>query len=716
MIRQRKSRQGGDYLFLIPEREEILEFLKRCKKPRKLKHIAEALGLDNPEQWDALSNRLKAMVRDGQLIRNRRDGYGLLEKMDLIAGRVIGHPDGYGFLVRDDGEKDLYLPEREMRSLLHGDRAAVRIVGIDRKGKPKAVLVEVLERANDRIVGSFVQDGPISFVIPDNKRLHQDIFIPGENRGTARPGQFVVVKLVKQPDRHTQPVGEIIEVLGDATASGMATEIAIRAYELPHEWPQEVQQEIASINGGSAAEIAGRVDLRACSFVTIDGEDARDFDDAVYCEKVSTGWRLLVAIADVSHYVQPDTALDREAERRGTSVYFPQRVVPMLPELLSNDLCSLKPGVDRLCMVCELQLDKQANVTRYKFYQGIIRSAARLTYTEVAGMLIDRDVSLLKRHAVLLPRLEELYALFKNMNKRRRKHGLLDFDATEAKLVFDDEGKVTAIESLMRNDAHRLIEEFMLAANIAAADFLLHGKIPVLYRNHETPTQEKISTLHEFLAEFGLSLGGGEQPDARDYAALLETVRTRGDAHLIETVLLRSMPLASYGEKNLGHFGLAFEAYTHFTSPIRRYPDLLVHRAVRHLLTYSDEKFYPYTSEGMAALGESCSMTERRAEEATRDVIQRLKCNYMQDKVGEIFSGSVSSVTGFGLFVELDEMYIEGLIHVTSLPNDYYHFDAVGHRLQGERTGKVYRLANRVRVKVVRVNVEDRKIDFELLE
>lgn len=717
MSRKRSpDRARTDYQVRIPERSEILDFLRDCKVPRSLKHIAQALNVRTSDERAALNKRLRAMLRDGDIIKNRREGYGLVEKMDLIRGRVIGHHEGYGFLRPDDGDDDIFLAAREMRSLLHGDRAVVRMSGYDRKGRPQAALVEVLERANSRIVGRYYQEDRLGFVVPDNRRIHQDIFIPGENAGKAVAGQFVVAEITRNPDKHTQPVGRIIEVLTERIETDLAADIAIRSYGLPHDWPEEVVAEISEINTTTAVQVSGREDLRSLPFVTIDGEDARDFDDAVYCEKVGKGWRLLVAIADVSHYVKYGTALDNEAELRGTSVYFPQRVIPMLPEVLSNELCSLKPRVDRLAMVCELNISRKGNVKYSRFYPCSIRSAARMTYTEVAGIVIDRNKRLQKKYKKLLPNFSDLFELYRLMHAKRQKRGLLDFDATESKMVFDDTGNISSIQPLIRNDAHRLIEEFMLAANIAAAEFLLKSKIPVLFRNHEVPDVEKLTDLREFLGEFGLTLGGGEEPDATDYADVIEKVKGRESAHLIETVLLRSMQLATYGEKNLGHFGLSFDAYTHFTSPIRRYPDLLVHRAIKHLLSNSKRKKYFYSRENMHRLGESCSMTERRAEEASRDVEQRLKCIYMRDKVGEVFEGTVSSVTGFGLFVELDDIFIEGLIHVTSLPIDYYHFDAVGHLLRGERTGKTFRLASRVRVKVVRVDVEDKKIDFELFE
>ena len=700
----------------IPEREEILGFLRKFKAPRSLKHIAEALQVRSSEQRAALNNRLKAMLRDGEIIKNRREGYGLVDKMDLITGRVIGHHEGYGFLRPESGGEDIFIPPREMRALLNGDRAIVRQTGYDRKGRAMAAVVEVLERVNNKVVGRYFQDDHFGYVEPDNRRIHQDIFIPLEKKGKAKSGQYVVAEITRYPDKHTQPVGKVIEVLVEGNVTRLATDIAVRAYDLPHEWPEQVVQEVSKLDARARIDTTDRTDLRDLSFVTIDGEDARDFDDAVYCERHEDGWRLLVAIADVSHYVKLNSPLDQEAQLRGTSVYFAQRVVPMLPEILSNELCSLNPAVDRLVMVCELDINKKGKVKQHRFLRGVIRSAARMTYTEVAGIVVENNKRLKKRYEQLVPHFQDLYELYRLMHKRRRRQGLLDFEASESKFQFDDAGNVTSIEPLLRNDAHRLIEEFMLAANIAAAEYLLASGIPALYRNHEAPNQEKLSDVREFLAESGLTLGGGDEPRAKDYAELMDTIHQRDDAHLIETVLLRSMQLAFYGEQNLGHFGLAFEAYTHFTSPIRRYPDLLVHRAIKHVLAGGKKRDFHYNLEAMQRLGESCSMTERRAEEASRDVDQRLKCIYMRDKVGEVFTGTVSSVTGFGLFVELDDIYIEGLIHVTSLPADYYHFDAVGHRLRGERTGKTFRLANRLKVQVVRVDIEDKKIDFELVK
>jgi len=713
----KNSKSSSPYQFVIPEREQILAYLKKAGRPCGLKHIARDLKMKNQAQRGALSNRLRAMVRDGQLIRNRRDGYGLIEKMDLIAGRVIGHADGYGFVIPDsDDGGDLYLGNKQMRAVFHGDRVAVRVAGIDKKGRREGALVEVLEHVNTQIVGKYFTEGKVGFVMPDNKRLNHDIIIPLEDCGSAQAGDFVLVDIVAQPTKHSQPIGKVVEVIGNHEEAGMATEIAIRAFDLPFIWPQEVEDEIASLKPDQDLEEEDRLDLRDLPFVTIDGADARDFDDAVYCEKQGKGWKLYVAIADVSHYVQTNTALDNEALLRGTSVYFPNRVIPMLPEILSNELCSLKPDVDRLCMVCEMHLNMEGEVRKYSFHNALMRSSARLTYSEMSEIVVDKKEKERTKHLPILEALDNLHTLFKIVNKCRQKNGLLDFDSSESIMKFDEKGVINAIEPMHRNDAHRLIEEFMLIANVTAAEFLLEKSIPIVFRNHDTPKQEKLSNLRELLAELGLTLGGGDEPNAKDYAKLIELISKREDAHMIKTVLLRSLPLAVYSSENLGHFGLAFDAYTHFTSPIRRYPDLLVHRAIRHLISKQEKSKYLYSQDEMHSLGVHSSMTERRAEEASRDVVQRMKCEYMRDKVGEVFEGIITSVTSFGLFVELDDLFVEGLVHVTALPVDYYHYDAIGHRLKGERTGNSYSLAGRIKVQVVRVSVDDKKIDFELVE
>jgi len=711
------EREAQKYAQPIPSREFILEHLAQQGGPESFEQIAAALGLASEEDLEALRRRLRAMERDGQLIVNRQGDYGLAQKMDLICGRVVGHPDGFGFLIPDEGGDDLFLSPKQMRAVLHGDRALACVLGIDRRGRREGAVVEVLDRAHTRIVGRFMMEHGVSFVVPSNSRINQDIAIPPEHRGGAVANQIVEAEIIEQPSKRAQPIGRIVTVLGDHMAPGMEVDIAVRSYDLPHEWPAEILAEVAPLTAEVPEHAKqGREDLRAIPLVTIDGEDARDFDDAVYCEPHGKGWRLLVAIADVSSYVNTATALDQHARLRGTSVYFPGRVIPMLPEILSNGLCSLNPHVDRLCLVCELSISASGEVRGYRFFEGLMRSAARLTYTEVAAAVVERVVKAREQVKNVLPQLEHLHDLYKVLRTRRDKRGAIDFDTTETKVVFGRTGKIDRIVPLIRNDAHRMIEEYMVAANVAAAEFLLEKKMPALYRVHAGPTVEKLLDLRAFLAELGLSLGGGDDPQPKHYAQLLDSVRDRPDARLIQTVLLRSLSQAVYSPDNTGHFGLAYEAYTHFTSPIRRYPDLLVHRAIRHAVASGRATDFGYSHNDMVSAGEHCSMTERRADEATRDAMDWLKCEYMQDKVGEVFEGLITSVTSFGLFVELRDIYVEGLVHVSSLGKDYFHFDAQKHRLLGERTKTVYRLADPITVKVVRVDLDEKKLDFELVE
>ncbi|MEN8260249.1 MAG: ribonuclease R [Pseudomonadota bacterium] len=709
-------REAEKYAKPIPSRELILGYLAHCGTPLLLQELAAGLGLSEEEDLEAFRRRVNAMERDGQILRNRKDLYCLINKKDLIAGRVIGHPDGFGFLRPDEGGEDLFLSPKEMRVLMHDDRAVVRIKGFDRRGRREGAVVEVLERNTHQVVGRLYNENGICFVAPDSKRIAQDILIPPSAVEGAGHGQIVVAEIVEQPSKRARPIGKVIEVLGEHMAPGMEIEVAIRAYELPCDWPVTVLEDTAKF-GPEVPESAkqNRVDLRDIPLVTIDGEDARDFDDAVFCQRTSKGWRLLVAIADVSHYVSRDSALDHEARKRGTSVYFPERVIPMLPEALSNGLCSLNPEEDRLCMVCEMLVHGDGKVIRSRFFEGVMRSHARLTYTAVAEMLVDGDKSLRKRYRVLMPHLEELYALYKVLRECRETRGAMDFDTQETRIIFGAGRKIECIVPVMRNDAHRLIEEFMIMANMAAARFLNRRKMPKLLRIHEGPPAEKIAELRTFLAELGLRLTGGDRPEPRDYMALTKQIHGRPDAHLIQTVLLRSLSQAVYSPELKGHFGLALDAYAHFTSPIRRYPDLLVHRAIRHSLQGKPSEAFYYSHSDMVSLGEHCSSTERRADEATRDVESWLKCEYMLDKLGEEFDGIISAVTSFGFFVELKEIYVEGLIHIANLDRDYFHFDPIGHRLIGERSGITYRLGDAVRVAVARVDLDEKKIDFELI-
>lgn len=711
------AREAQKYENPVYSREFILQHMADRGEPLTLKQLADELNIHAEQELEALRRRLNAMERDGQVVHNRRGGYGLATKMDLIQGRVIGHADGFGFLVPDEGGEDVFLPARQMRVLLHGDRAVVRVAGVDRRGRREGNVVEVLEHNTTQLVGRFILERGVGFVAPHNKRISQDIIVPADHQHGAMHGQIVVVELIAQPSFHSQPIGKVIEILGDHMAPGMEIDVAIRSYDLPQRWSPAVQAEIGHLDGEvPEAAKQGREDLRSVPLVTIDGADARDFDDAVYCEPHGNGWRLLVAIADVSAYVRAGMALDSAAFERGNSVYFPERVIPMLPEILSNGLCSLNPNVDRLCMVCEMWLDAQGNIARYRFFEAVMRSQARLTYDVVAAILEKNDADLCAQYAALLPYLRNLYSVYQLFRHTREARGAIDFDTVETRIVFGADRKIEQIIPVERNDAHRLIEECMVAANVCAARFLLEHKIPALYRVHEGPSEEKLTDLRAFLGELGLSLGGGEKPSAKHYAKLLQSIQQRPDAHLLQTVLLRSLSQAVYSPDNIGHFGLAHEAYTHFTSPIRRYPDLLVHRAIRHVLKGKSAADFVYNHAHMQSIGEQCSMTERRADEATRDAVSWLKCEYMMDKVGEEFDGIISAVTSFGIFVELSKIYVEGLVHVTALSNDYYHFDPARHRLTGERAGGSYRLGDKIRVRVMRVDLDEKKIDFELAQ
>ena len=712
-----KAREAKKYANPIPSREFIISLMEEHGAPLRFDDIAEALTLVDPQQQDALSRRLNAMARDGQVVCNRRGGYCVVNHEDLIHGRVIGHPDGFGFLKADEGGDDLFLSPREMRRLWHGDRIVARVSGVDRRGRREAGVVEVLERAFESIVGRLQIEAGVAFLSPDNKRVAQQILITPERLHGAQDGQMVVVRITEHPETWRQPLGEVTEVLGDHLAPGMATDVAIRAHDIPLDWPEDLEREIASLKAEVPEKAKqGRVDLRATPLVTIDGADARDFDDAVFCERTKKGWRLLVAIADVSSYVTPGTALDDEAYKRGTSVYFPDRVIPMLPEILSNGLCSLNPLVDRLCMTAELYFDSDGVLFRSRFFEAVMNSHARLTYDQVGAMLLDGDPALCEQHAALLPHLHDLHGLYQLLHAARAERGAIDFDTVETRFEFDDEGKLAGIVPLVRHDAHKVIEECMLAANVAAARHLLRHKMPALYRIHEKPSAEKLSDLNEFLAELGLRMEGGDSPTAKDYANLLERVKERPDFHVIQVVLLRSMMQAVYSDNNVGHFGLAFPAYAHFTSPIRRYPDLMVHRALKHLLTDEAPEAFEYTHQHLTAMGEHCSATERRADDASRDAADTLKCEFMLDKVGEDYEGVISGVNSFGIFVELNGVYVSGLVHITALDYDYFHFDPIGHRLRGERTGKVYRLGDTIKVRVAAVNIDDRKIDFILAD
>ena len=745
MPKSRKSkdpfaqRESDNYANPIASREYILEQLEKIGEPVTLEQLCDHLKISQEEQIEALRRRLIAMSRDGQIIGNRRGVYGLASLMELSKGRIQGHKDGFGFFIPDDGGDDFFLSAREMEKLFDGDRVLARHAGFDGRGRKEGTVVEILERRYTQIVGRYYQENGFGIVVPDSKRIPHEILIPLADAGAAKDGQFVVAELTEYPAKRRKAVAKIVEILGDTTTPGLEIDIAVRSHDIPHEWPAAVKKET---NGFSAevkeADLAGRFDLRKTPFVTIDGEDAKDFDDAVFAKQIKGGgWTLFVAIADVSHYVKIGSALDDEAINRGTSVYFPGHVIPMLPEKLSNGLCSLKPAVDRLTMVCEIQFSSDGVMEDYDFYEAVIHSHGRLTYTEVADMLEPAEgelrtsvkAKLRKRHESLITHLEDLYSLYKALRKVRDRSGAMDFESTETRIVFGENKKIREIVPVQRNEAHRLIEECMLRANVAAAQLLEEQELPALYRIHEGPNPDKLDSLREFLGGIGMSLSGGEKPAPKDYQSVLTQMDGRPDKHLLQTMLIRSMMQAVYQPENVGHFGLGFDAYTHFTSPIRRYPDLLVHRAIRYLVRNKKGKhlkrhkqaagldkksIYPYSPNDMTSFGENCSMAERRADAASYSVIDWLKCEYMQDHVGEEFTGTVASVTNFGLFVELNDIYIEGLVHITELTNDYYRFDPAHHCLEGERTRTIYRLGDTVEVRVVRVNLDEKKIDLQM--
>ncbi|MDG6454273.1 ribonuclease R [Glaesserella parasuis] len=705
----------------VPSREFILQTIRDYDAPMSREELLEAFHLYDEERQEAVRRRLRAMENDGQLVFTKKKRYALPEKMDLIKGTVIGHRDGYGFL-QVEGDDDWFIPNSQMIRVMHGDFVLAQPNGIDRRGRKEVRIVRVLEARKKQIVGRFFTESGINYVVPDDSRINQDILIPEEHRLGARMGQVVVVELQPRKADFKRPVGVITEILGDNLAPGMEIEIALRNHDIPHIWSEGVEKQVRQFSEEVPEEAKiGRVDLRDLPLVTIDGESARDFDDAVFCQKESNGWRLWVAIADVSYYVRPKTALDLEAQQRGNSVYFPNRVIPMLPEVLSNGLCSLNPQVDRLCLVAEMAVSESGKLLGYKFYEAVMNSHARLTYTKVWNIL-EGDEALRERYFYLVPHLEELHAMYKVLLNTRHQRGAIEFETVENQFIFNPQGRIERIEPVIRNDAHKIIEECMILANIASARFVEEANEPALFRIHAQPSEEKLTSFRTFLKERGLFLNGGLRPTPKDYAELLEQVKERPDAELIQTMLLRSLKQAVYSPDNEGHFGLALTEYAHFTSPIRRYPDLLLHRAIKYLIEkekgnkrhYTDGGGYHYQIDDMDIFGEKCSATERRADEATREVADWLKCEYMQDHIGEVFDGVISSVTGFGLFVKLNELLIDGLVHISTLDNGYYHFDSDRQRLVGEN-GVMYRLGDPVRVKVIGVNLDDKKIDFVLM-
>ncbi|WP_133178447.1 ribonuclease R [Shewanella decolorationis] len=718
------EREQDKYENPIPSREYIIEYLRSQKSPITRDSIAVALQIHDEEQLEALRRRLRAMERDGELVFTRGQSYGLPEKMDLISGTVLGHREGYGFFKPDEGGDDLFISNRDMLMYFHGDKVLAQKAGMDRKGRREARIVRLIQPRSAAIVGRFHVDSGMAFVIADDKRITQEILIATEDRNGARQGDVVVVELTRRPGRFVKAAGKITEVLGKQMAPGMEIEIALRNYDLPHTWSAVIEKKLRRIpDEVTEADKVGRVDLRDLPLVTIDGEDARDFDDAVYAEvKPSGGWRLWVAIADVSYYVRTDSALDTEARARGNSVYFPSQVIPMLPEKISNGLCSLNPHVDRLCMVAEMTISARGKLSGYKFYPAVMHSHARFTYTQVAAMLEGGPIA--PEHEALFPHLQCLQSLYLALDQQRAERGAIAFETLETQFIFNDQRKIDKIVPRARNQAHKIIEECMILANVSAAKFVKKHKGEILYRVHESPSEQKLANFKEFLAERGLSMGGGLEPTPADYQNVMLQIADRPDAELIQVMLLRSMRQAIYTPDNEGHFGLALEEYAHFTSPIRRYPDLVLHRVIRYLLAKekgeANEKWtsdggYHYQLDELDLLGEECSNTERRADEATRDVSDWLKCEFMQDHVGDTFEAVIASVTNFGLFVRLNDLFIDGLVHISSLGSDYYQFDPMRQRLIGEHTGQVYQVGDPVTVKVAAVNLDDRQIDLVML-
>ncbi|HFC8051195.1 TPA: ribonuclease R [Neisseria meningitidis] len=703
------SREKQRYEHPLPSREWIIELLERKGVPSKIEALVRELSIKE-EEYEFFERRLKAMARDGQVLINRRGAVCAADKLDLVKCRVEAHKDGFGFAVplMPTGEGDFVLYERQMRGVMHGDIVTVRPVGIDRRGRCEGTVLDIVERAQSKVVGRFYMDRGVAILEPEDKRLNQSIVLEPDGVARFKPesGQVIVGEIEVYPEQNRPAVAKIIEVLGDYADSGMEIEIAVRKHHLPHQFSEACAKAVKKIpDHVRKSDLKGRVDLRDLPLVTIDGETARDFDDAVFAEKIGRNYRLVVAIADVSHYVRPDDAIDTDAQERSTSVYFPHRVIPMLPENLSNGICSLNPNVERLCMVCDMVITYAGNIKEYRFYPAVMRSHARLTYNQVWKWLSGGIGHPFKAQ------IDTLYKLFKILQKKRFERGAVEFDSIETQMLFDDNGKIEKIVPVVRNDAHKLIEECMLAANVCAADFLLKNKHTALFRNHLGPTPEKLAALREQLGLLGLQLGGGDNPSPKDYAALAGQFKGRPDAELLQVMMLRSMQQAVYEPHCDGHFGLAYEAYAHFTSPIRRYPDLTVHRAIKAVLnqqTYTPKKSWQ-------ALGVHTSFCERRADDASRDVENWLKTYYMRDKVGEVFEGKISGMTSFGIFVTLDGIHIDGLVHISDLGEDYFNFRPEIMAIEGERSGIRFNMGDRVAVRVARADLDDGKIDFVLI-
>ena len=711
---EREKRKYGDNP--LPSREYILAWLAEQGELMTFRQMVKAFALEG-ERADFLEHRLKAMLGAGQILRNRQGRFGIARKMDLLSGQVVAHPEGYGFFSPDSDEADGFIAPKYMQELMHGDRILARVKFVGADGRKEYAPVEILERGQKRVVGKISQRHGIWSVVPENRRLTQPVIIPGDQRGGAKSGQIVLLEITEYPARHQQAIGRVISVLGEAMAAGMEVTVAIANHNIPHEFSAETEKQVAKLPDAlRPVDYEGRLDLRHLPFVTVDGINSRDFDDAVFAEKRGENYRLYVAIADVSHYVPADSPLDHDAYERGTSVYFPDRVIPMLPEKLSTGLCSLNPQVDRLALVCEMTVAVDGSIRRSKFHQAVIHSHCRFTYDTVEEILFDRDEAVREGFKSLLGPLEALKAVYDILLAARHARHTIEFDMSEAEFFYDSEGKIESIEERKRLNSHKLIEECMIAANVCAAKFLHKQKLPGLYRVHDEPADERLEKFIDFAGKLGLVWRGqAGSVEPRHFKELLDAARKRNEHHLIEKMMLRSMAQAVYSPENRGHFGLALDSYAHFTSPIRRYPDLLLHRAVTHHLQGGNKKDYLYSPESMVEKGKHCSMAERRADDATRDAMDFLKCEFMSHRLGEVFSGRISSVTSFGFFVTLDDFYIDGLVHISTLTNDYYHFDADHLTLTGERGGQRFAMLDAVEVRVAKVDIDDKKIDFELI-
>lgn len=694
----------------------VLKYLSQRREPANTKAIAETLGRvgkDGRQETFSILEQLRDQGKVSQLSKHR---WAMPHAVQEHEGRVIGHVDGHGYVLSDATKEKISLRAQDMREVLHNDRVRIRVTGRDRRQNLFGEITEVIERGNQTIVGRYFHESGVGFVVPDDQRIGQDILVTPENVKGASQGQVVVVNLSQYPSRHFQPVGEIVEVLGDYLAPGMEIEIALRKHNLPNQWPEKVINQVARIaDEVQEVDKKDRVDLRKLPLVTIDGEDARDFDDAVFCErKEKGGFRMIVAIADVSHYVKEGTPLDQEAWQRGTSVYFPSNVIPMLPEKLSNGLCSLKPKVDRLCFACEMQISPQGEILEYDFYAAVMHSHARLTYTMVAQYMETGSSESIE--AALRPAIDSLVDVSAILGKKRRETGTVEFEIPEPVIVFSEDRKIEKVVARHRNDAHKLIEECMLAANICAALALDESSLVGIFRVHEDPDEDRISDARAFLRQFKLLLGGGDSPRPKHFSEVINQVTDPLVSKVVQTALLRSMKQARYSTENNGHFALDFDSYTHFTSPIRRYTDLVVHRQLKRLVANLNAEDGSELLDRLELTAEQASMTERRAETATREVTQWLKCEFMSHKVGEELMGTVNTVTDFGLFIELNDFYIEGLVHITGLGQDYYRFDETHRKLIGERSGREFAAGDQLKVRVSRVDMEQLKIDFDLAD